>query len=218
MSISTKTRSVAYLPPATGFTVAMLNEIQTLKSAGIKVITVGTTTTSQPRGLKSTSGELAFRDQCSRTIATTLAENDARPEDCLLVGFNMGGSLAAHFAANNKVLGLIASGSIPRLSEFWLSSSHEVAVKARKESPTPDPEFADAVRPFDLTTSVQNLTIPVLLQFGHKDTWIDAKQVAELDRLKPHEVKLTWYDDDHPMTSSKAHADRVTFIESIISI
>jgi hypothetical protein len=67
------------------------------------------------------------------------------------------------------------------------------------------------LRPYDLTSSLCNIRIPVLLQFGTQDDWIDHRQVEEIQLVRAPEVTVKWYEDDHDMASDACSADRRKF-------
>ena len=108
---------------------------------------------------------------------------------------------------------MIAAGSIPRPSEFWPNSAHRAATAARGNTDAIDPTFAATTRHLDLTESVGQLDVPVLLQFGRNDDWIDPNQVAALPSARFLDIE--WYDDDHAMTAPETFQQRLQFIHAI---
>ena len=135
--------------------------------------------------------------------------------ECVLVGFNFGGSIAAYFAMKHSVAGLIAAGSIPRLSEFWTKSVHDIAVAARLDSSSIDKQFSQLTRQLDLTESISKLKIPLLLKFGTSDDWLDPHQIDEINVQRSINITVACYLDDHEMLSTVSAADRFAFIRRL---
>jgi pimeloyl-ACP methyl ester carboxylesterase len=222
MSTPSPTGCACYLPPATGFRTALGAEIEALRAIGVAVhcfdpVIADPTLKDRPRGLATAAGEQAYWQRYTEALLATLRVAGHHVADCVLIGFNFGGSLAARVAATHTTRGLIAAGSIPRLSEFWLRSAHPVAAAARASVDRPDPAFVATMGPLDLSESVRGLRAPALLQFGAKDDWIDPMQVGELVTASPGRM-LRWYDDDHDMMGAACRADRLAFVREQLGV
>lgn len=159
-------------------------------------------------GLRSALGEVAAIERSLASLTQAVTAMSAAP--CFMVGFNLGGSLAALFAARHRVRGLVVAGSVPRLSSFWPRSAHPVAATVRKEAGVIDADFERLTRPFDLTTSLSTVSAPTLVQCGHRDAWLEGPALAELGSVP--RVSLAWYDDDHAMMGAGARKAREDFL------
>jgi hypothetical protein len=148
-----------YIPPATGFRSDMSSEFKVLNQAGVSttlidVLALCPSLKSMQRGLSSPEGELEFWRKCCEELTSFLEIHAVKNLPLVLAGFNFGGSLAAYLATNLPVNALIASGSVPRLSDFWENSDHPVARNSRETHSPMDPRFSQITRHLDLTESV----------------------------------------------------------------
>ena len=143
------------------------------------------------------SGQV-FRPSAGGNFEVWLAElAPLAGADSVLVGFNLGGSLASLYASRYGARGLIATGSIARLSWFYRYSQHPVAVANRE---------VDFPREHDLATTLPRVGCPRLVQFGRRDDWLCCcEEIPE----------ACWVDDDHAMMGEEARRGRASFLESL---
>lgn len=209
MQAESKKMVVIYVPPATGMTKAHESEMELIQSFGIQVTSwTPPQGDTAPRGLRSAAGEIAYWEEAKSSLLAATRALSVETSACCYVGFNLGGSLAAYFAAHLPVRGLIVAGSVPRLSMFWLRSSHKVALAVRKQAEVVDDSFEDVTRPLDLTSSVSKIAAPLLLQAGRRDEWLEGEPMQELERVR----QVVWYDDNHAMVASPTRDARVSFL------
>lgn len=221
-------RTAIYISPATGFRPAMNIELEVAALAAIGV----TVRVMDPqngfdgalhtaRRLSDPAAECRYWEACYGALCDGIDQVGA-VGNFALVGFNFGGSLAALYAARqahalnsgqgSRPAALVVAGSVPRLSRFWLSSRHPVAIAARAAS-VPSRDYADETRRFDLLTNLSAWSaIPTLVQCGKQDDWIDPDQASEQDRSLSGDIQRRWYDDDHDMASAPSRTDRVHFL------
>ena len=207
-----------YLPPATGFRQSLDDEFAILRQMKISAevispVEIDPALTKMARGLANPLGEIAYWKRYVEIVENVILSGIDVQTPIFIVGFNLGGSLAAYSATTISVSGLIIAGSIPRLTEFWANSEHPVAASARAAAAASAlPNYCEKLRPYDLTSSLNGITIPVLLQFGNQDEWIDRSQVDELESLASSSMMIKWYEDGHDMAMNHCFHDRCQFL------
>jgi dienelactone hydrolase len=110
---------------------------------------------------------------------------------------------------------MIVTGSVPILSEFWVKSSHPVAVESRNGvNPSELENFQKESFRFDLIQTVKEIQSKVLFQFGTRDPWIEKNQVTLFEKsVSKVSQKIEWTEDDHAMDSAQSVQNRIKFLD-----
>jgi len=128
----------------------------------------------------------------------------------VLVGRNYGVTVGGILAATEPRLGtFVLQGGIPSLTEFWRTSSHPVAARARATvSKGQLSRYIETLRDLDASAHAAQLAAKrTLMQFGTHDDWITAADVAMHFGPYLPEEQIKWYDDNHDMTSAAVRTD-----------
>lgn len=209
-----------FLPPATAKIEPLLSEAMDFSARGISALVLLPPYARREfdgysRGPENPEGELEFwrlsADEICQVIAKVRGEQGLSGR-VVLLGKNLGGSFAAYASTKCHADRLIAYGSVPRLSTFWLRSMHPVAQSFRNGREGLMPRFSEITRALDLASSTEPGNVPAILQLGEVDPWIDNEQ-REIVRELPAKTEVKWYLDDHEMASSSARADRLKSAE-----
>jgi hypothetical protein len=167
-----------YLPPAVGFGPELDEELEEVRKLGNVVV---------------------FEPQSSDFEGMLVELEPIADLKSVLVGFNLGGGVASLYASRLSALGLVAAGSIARLSRFYQFSDHPVAVARRKSGFGSPPEY-------DLATTLPQVTCPKLVQFGRQDEWLYCSE--EISEAR-------WVDDGHEMMGAEARQQRLDFFRGL---
>lgn len=213
--------AVFFCPPATGYKPRFRDEAERLAESGLAVLAWRASYlsgTAPARGPQNPESEARFWAQLpdealNAWLADPLSQSSL---PWAVAGFNLGGSVAAAFVGRTSARGFIAAGSVPRLSDFWIESSHPVAASARAQGTFEASAFRSVARPHDLTTRVRQLKVPALLQFGTRDPWIEAPQAREIETTAPPNCRFFWAEDDHDMLGKEAQEARFSFLHSLL--
>jgi pimeloyl-ACP methyl ester carboxylesterase len=180
----------------------------------------------QRRGLLDARNERCLWDQTVEELAIALDEALDRwhcdPGRVAFVGLNLGGSIGAYWIAKGApVRAAIFTGTVPDLTDFWLSAEHPVAQAARAQDGVDLPAYENRMRETDILSTVPKFNrVSTLLQFGAQDPWITpqsrAKAEAALGAI-PY-VRMSLVEDDHEMRSTASIKGRVSFLEEAIGI
>jgi hypothetical protein len=212
--------SLCVFPPAVGLEPGFALEAARYARLGISVLVwkAPYLRPLPPRGLQHPEAEEPFWNGLRQAFARDLDEEPSWKKEAPVgfLGFNLGGSAAAHVAQSFGASFVVVAGSVPRLSDFWIRSGHEAALRARAKGPFEEDAFASAARPFDLTTSLASLSAPAFVQFGSRDPWIEPEQANELEALG--RARVRWYDAEHGMLESDAADDRLDYIHTALSL
>ena len=212
---SVRKRLAVLLPPATAVIEPLIKEARTFGDEGVPALILLPPYARKEfmnfsRGPENPEGEIEFWNLNAFEIGTMISEIKIKNglDSTVLLGKNLGGSYAAYTAVTYSVDSLLAYGSIPSLSRFWLYSQYHVARGFRAGREALIPNFGEMVRPLDLISSLVHFKGKAFLQFGHNDDWFDEEQKRMLKGLP----NLRWYPDDHEMGSVEAIQDRLGFV------
>lgn len=167
-------------------------------------------------GIGDLNGESALWQKAESEFKLLVSEAskhfDFTPQDLAVIGKNLGGSVAS-FSNDGSVRCMVVTGSVPILSNFWVHSHHPVAVENRKGfSAHQLAEFEKQTAPFDLCNTIIKKEMPILIQFGKKDPWIESSQVEFLGNQMTNGNAIKWTDDDHAMNSLESVNQRREFV------
>jgi hypothetical protein len=124
-----------FYPPATGEKGQQESEAEGLLDLGIASLLYSPPYINSAKGgVADPSGEVElWKEAKSEFLELRQKIFDSFPsakKNLFVIGKNLGGSVAAN-SIDTSVKCLIATGSVPVQSDFWVNSSHPVAVKAR---------------------------------------------------------------------------------------
>lgn len=138
-----------------------------------------------------------------------------------IAGFSFGASIASAVAstANIPLKTAILTACVPRMSEFWRSSTDPTVVDIRRTlSPAQLAHFVEVTQSFDAIRFLPNCSgTPLFFQFGSEDECISAEQVQEFVPYAAEPNQLKVYDSATHLQmffSTLARADRVSWLTS----
>lgn len=210
---------IVAFPPATGFKAWIDQELEEYSTLGFQVLKARPPYlrgefSDLPRGLHHPAGERRIWELCIEELRQWLAAQPKPPGPRLLLGLNLGGSIAAFAASALGFDGLVVAGSVPRLSRFWVESAHPVAVRSRSKGAFDAKEFQETMSGLDLVSTLSKTTRPCLVQFGEKDEWIEIPDIERMNEIasRSRDIQIEWTEDDHEMGSERSRASRKEFI------
>lgn len=208
-------------PPASGFKPKLKTELQELMQLGFSVTLVQPPylrpdTAMAPRGLQHPQQEKQLWELTMKELGVWLMENHQQPAPRVAFGFNLGGSMAALAGSLMPFDAIIATGSIPQLSRFYIGSPHPAAVQNRQQGPFDAKAFSEAMSDFDLVSTLNKISKPAFVQFGMNDDWIETPDIEKLEKAKPASTQIKWSFDDHDMLSAESIKQRRGFLEGLL--
>ena len=211
--------AVIFYPPATGEKGQQRSEAERLSKLGIAsfLYLPPYARKNNTGGFKNVPGEVELWREAKAEYGNLLKLlKDHFKNDSLqiaIVGKNLGGSVAA-YSQDKNVTCAIVTGSVPLLSEFWVKSSHPVAVESRNGVTQSELEhFQKETSRFDLIHTVKEIPSKVLFQFGTQDPWIEKNQATRFEKSVSKEThKIEWIEDDHSMNSTQSIQNRIKFL------
>jgi hypothetical protein len=173
-----------------------------------------------PANLSNSQREIEFRKKClSKVQEASILLGDRAPQ--IYVGKNFGafvGGMAA--SRENKISRYILIAGLPDLTNFYVSSDHPVALKARtqvsKDQLNRYREMTRAWNPTQLLPTAKNREI--FFQFGARDPWIPKNIAEQFIHAAKGSTAVQYYDDDHDLKNQQAALDRVSFIAQIANL
>jgi len=177
-----------------------------------------------PRGIQNPDKELEMWKltcaELSLWVDLLLSQYQVNPDRVIFIGRNLGGGVGGFWMTKeNRIYAALLTGAIPDLSNFWASSPHPVAVKARDGANKAQLDrFRSILMPTtDLTTTLSVTKAKMLfLQFGKQDDWLTKKAVEALNNAAKNPKKLEWLNDDHDMNSIESKKSRFNWVKSLI--
>jgi dienelactone hydrolase len=220
--------AIIFLHSATSHKDSFLEEAKDLAKLGaISILPdapYGRSEWKVPRGIKNPDKELEVWkltcDELSLWVDLLLSRYQVDPERVIFIGRNLGGGVGGFWmTTEHRIYAALLTGAIPDLSNFWATSPHPVAVKAREGA---NQSHLDRSRSLlqpttDLTTTLSVTKAKMLfLQFGKQDDWLTEKAVEALNNAAKNPKKLEWLNDDHDMNSIESKKSRFNWVKNLI--
>jgi hypothetical protein len=216
--------------PASGDSTHFLAEALELAESGVRSYLLDfhfSGDGADPANLRNPEREIAFRRKCvsrvahASTFLLSLHENERTGYFPLIyVGKNFGafiGGLAPSF--DSRITHFLLTAGLPDLTDFYVTSDHPVARKARagvsREQLARYRELTDFLNP--VKTLPKSSEKEIFFQFGSSDPWIDENTAYQFINAAPGKKQMMLYEDGHNLECLKARSDRMDFILSITS-
>ena len=140
-----------------------------------------------PRGIQNPDKELEIWKltcaELSLWVDLLLSQYQVNPERVIFIGRNLGGGIGGLWmTTEHRIYASLLTGAIPDLSNFWTTSLHPVALKAREGANKAQLDrFRSILLPTDLTETLPATKGKMLfLQYGKQDDWLTSKAVGAL--------------------------------------
>lgn len=211
------TAQVIFGHPASGNQTSFLEEAKELASLGIRSWLLDfefEKKYSDPANLTDPQREIAFRKKCIEKVTkASLHLGNCAPQ--IYVGKNFGAFIGGMAASQETYISrFILAAGIGDLTDFYVSSEHEVARRARtgiSESQLRRYEVLTREwNPINLLPQAKGKE--VYFQFGSQDSWIPKSAALKFVDAAPGFKQLHFYEDGHDLEIVQARLDRKQFI------
>ena len=213
---------VLFAHPASGNSATFLSEALELAESGVQSYLLGfqfKRNQDDPANFKDPKREATFRRACLEKVrgaADYLGSlTSGKAMQLTYVGKNFGAFIGGMIAGfDSRFSKFILSAGLPDLTEYYVSSDHEVARRARKGISATEIETYQAVTgSLNPTRHLkQDSSGFFYFQFGDNDDWIPKEVSDRYLASAPPNSRVDYYQDGHELHDEFARKDRQQFI------